>query len=70
MGENYILFSDSNMIVIKDLITKQYQFIAKENRLRNVTAIYAGMKKKGSILIAVGESSVQNDERHATVAVT
>lgn len=68
-----IVFNASNMIVIKDFSTKQCQFITRENKLKNITTIYATQKKKGQIIIAVGESSLptlQNDDSPATVMVT
>jgi len=47
---------------MKDLTTKSFKFISKENRFKNVTALYAIQKKKGNCIIAVGESSLNDDK--------
>ncbi|EAR86922.2 WD domain, G-beta repeat protein (macronuclear) [Tetrahymena thermophila SB210] len=69
IGDGQIVFNAANMIVIKDLTSKQYQFIQKENRFKNITCMTAQQLKNKSIIIAVGESSM-NDDKPAMIVVT
>ena len=48
-------------IVVKDVNSRKYIFLYKENRLKNVTAISACQKKGNTILVAAGESSTGED---------
>ncbi|EGR30131.1 hypothetical protein IMG5_141120 [Ichthyophthirius multifiliis] len=69
VGDGQVIFSTGNIIVIKDLQTKKYQFIQKENRFKNITCMNAQLLKNKSIIIAVGESSM-NDDKPAMIVVT
>ena len=54
-------------MVIKDLTAKSNIFLAKENRLKNVTALGAVIKKKptmvvGHLIVGIGESTLWEDK--------
>ncbi len=41
IGESSVVYTVTNMIVIKDLVSRQYQFISKEGRLKSITCLKA-----------------------------
>jgi len=63
----YIIFSSGTTVVVRDLTSRTSLFLAKENRLKNVTALAAMMKKKqnavvGHLVVAIGESTLYDDK--------
>ena len=63
----YIIFSSGTTVVVRDLTSRTNMFLAKENRLKNVTALGAMMKKKqsavvGHLVVAIGESTLYDDK--------
>lgn len=59
-GESKIVFYTGNVLVVKDMITKQQTFIQKSKRLENVTAL-AVQEHQGDTTVAAGESSQDED---------
>lgn len=62
-----IIYSCGSTVVIKDLTSKSNKFLAKENRLKNVTALGAMLKKKpnmvvGHLIVGIGESTLYDDK--------
>jgi hypothetical protein len=55
----FAIFTVSNMIVIKDMNSKTQVFLHRENRFKNVTALAAVSAKKDKIVVAAGESTVE-----------
>jgi hypothetical protein len=55
------------MIVIKDMNTKTQIFLHRENRFRNVTALAGASPKRDKIVIAAGESTI--DDKQATIVI-
>ena len=62
VGEASIVFTCGSTIVVKDIQLKTQQILSKENKLRNVTALYSSLDKNRSQVITAGESSITNDK--------
>ena len=48
VGEASIVFTCGSTIVVKDIQLKTQQILSKENKLRNVTALYSSLDKNRS----------------------
>lgn len=67
IGNSTIVFYTGNVLVLKDMVTKTSEFIQKNKRLQNVTAI-AIKEAQGERVVAAGESSV-DEEQVVTISV-
>lgn len=68
-GLDFIIFSVGTSVAIKDLTTKATKFYTKEHRLRYVTCLNAAYDKDENILVAVGESTLSNEDKAAYVTL-